>query len=1293
MPDDNPNEVPRRNAYTPVCAIGASAGGVAALQSFFRLLPSDLGLAYVVILHLAPDHPSAMAQILGGCTTMGVHQVKDGPTLKPNCVYIIPPEGELVISGDAITVREFSGPRGQRAPIDRFFQSIAHGRGDGIAVILTGAGSDGAVGVRAIKESGGIILVQEPAEAPFPGMPQAAIATGAADFIGTIPRLAERVADVAHSKEAVRSLDPDADANDVRRIIGLLCDRTGHDFSSYKRATVLRRIARRMQVTRVDSLSDYLELLRSAPAEAKELFADLLISVTTFFRDPDAFRSLVELAIPSMFDAADDAGLRVWVAGCATGEEAYSIAILLLEEAERRNVVVPIQIFASDLDEAALMHARDARYPRSIEADVSPERLKRFFTDEGSHYRVKKEVRDLMLFASHSVLKDPPFTRLNLVACRNLLIYLERAVQQQVCSVFHYALKPDGYLFLGSAEAVESMSSQFSTFSREARLYRSKRDVSLPLPVLPQAPRVERLAYAPSAPIAVPGEFTQRFAGMHAEALEQMSPPSALVDENYNILHLSPSAGRFLLHSAGPVSNNLPSIVLPQLRLDLKLALGRAFMHEPSLTYPAQVSLGGETRLVSLHVQAAPPASGDVTRALVLFLDTGAAPEASDLPEHEARPEESRRLHGELKAAQEALVLSQHAHDITVQDLRTANEELQSINEEYRSTAEELETSKEELQSINEELQTVNAELKIKLEGISTAHNDLQNITAATDIGTLFLDTDLRIRLFTPPITDLINITAHDAGRHVTDFTHRLLYDELEEDVRRVLRTLTPLDREVRSRDGKWYAIRLRPYRTAEDRINGAVLTIIDVSALHVAEARLRQSERELRALVDVSVHVVYRMSADWTEMHELHGGQVLSDTQAPNRSWLEIYIPAVEQPRVRAMIQKAIAEKSIFDLEHQVTRADGSVGWVHSRAVPLLDAEGQITQWLGTATDTTARQLAEAALSESERRYRVLVEGVPQLVWMATNHGHWTWSSSQWHAYSGQTERESRGLGWLEAIHPDDRADVMNAWNEAGRNGTFEVECRIGRVDSGTYRWFQARAALLVDAQSDVQEWLGTSTDVDDLRRMQEQQSMMVAELQHRTRNLIGVVRSIARQTADSAKDLDVFQDKFNDRLAALSRVQGLLSRSDYEPITIGTLIRTELNALGVPAAREKVTLEGPTIVLDSRDVQTFALAIHELSINARKYGAFASSDGRLSVQWRITPHPSGDRLRLEWLEEGIQTLEKARSPGSAGYGRELIERALPYTMGAETNYEIQENFVRCTIELPRERFKEAQA
>lgn len=1289
MPDEPRPAEATRTSFIPVCSIGASAGGVGALQVLFRQLPDDLGLAYVVIVHLAPDHPSALRDILGLCTRMPVLQVRDSPVLRPNCVFVIAPDSELVIEGDNVSARPFTEPRGRRAPIDMFFRSIAAARGDGVAIVLTGTGSDGALGVRAIKEAGGIVMVQDPDEAEFSSMPQSAIATGAADFVVPVARMAERLREVAHSKEAVRSLDMDGvAAHDLRRIVAFLRNCTGHDFSSYKRATVMRRVKRRMQVCRVDSLSAYAEHLQATPGETRELFSDLLISVTMFFRDPGAFRVLAKQVIgPILQDRQDsltDKGVRVWVAGCATGEEAYSLAILLLEEMERHKLHMPIQIFATDLDEGALATAREGRYPRTIEADVSEERLARFFVHEGTHYRVRKEVRETVVFALHSVLKEPPFMRLDLISCRNLLIYLERSLQQQLYSLFHYGLNQGRFLFLGSAETLESSVDLFAPLDREAHIYVARPRVAQMLPILTQFASPERVATQRLSPLLAP-EHAQVVARLHLGALEKAAPPSVLVNASQTILNLSPSAGRFLLHSAGPPSSLLAAVVRPELRLDLRLALVRALdQNLPTLTHPVVVSFEGERRRIAMHVSPMAIDDREGARALVCFLDGDAAgPDEPDAAGAGDRPEEVQRLHAELKAVHEALVASRSGHDATIQELRAANEELQSANEEYRSAAEELETSREELQSINEELHTVNAELKSKLERLSVAHDDLQNLTMVMEVGTLFLDTELRIKMFTPPITDIFNVTQLDIGRALTDFTHRLDHPPLADEARQVLRTLVPIEHEVRGVSGSSYVMRMRPYRTVENRIDGVVVTFVDISARLKMERALSRSEQQFRALIRASSQVLYRMNPDWTEMRELFGSGFLSHTDTPTPGWLEHYIPAEDRDGVRVVIDRAIEARSIFELEHRVVREDGSIGWTHSRAIPILDGDGGIADWFGSAEDVTLQHRAQDALRESEDRLRVLVEGVPQLVWRSDSRGHLTWSSPQWHRYTGLSELESRDSGWMTAVHPDDRGQFATAWYEGANAHFFEVECRIRNMDQPDYHWFRGRATPILDAQGRVAEWLGTFTDVNDLRTLQGRQEVLLAELQHRVRNIMAVIRSVAARTAENSADVTDYAARLKGRLEAFARTQVLLTREAGVGVDLGTMVRDELVTQTAEAGQ--VDIDGPEVRLSAKATEVLTLAVHELATNAVKYGALSTAAGKVQVRWALDHAGRENLLTFRWKESGVAI--SGTTPRRKGFGTELVERRVPYELSGSGQLDVLPDGVQAVISFPLRR------
>jgi two-component system CheB/CheR fusion protein len=843
----------------PTVGIGTSAGGVRALQMFFESIPDDVDAAFVVVLHLDPERQSELPNILAARTKMPVTQVSGLTPVEPRHVYVIPPNRQLRVTDHHLAITEFDEPRWQRAPIDLFFRSLASQGGDDFAIILTGAGSDGSVGIKAVKEAGGIILVQDPDEAEYGSMPRSAVATGLADFVLPVREIAARLPELMRNRPHPPSDDlTETDGEAMPRILSHLKVRSGHDFSSYKKSTVRRRIARRMQVQRAATMADYLGILRENPSEAQALFADLLISVTTFFRDTSAFDKLAVSVVPRLFDSKGVSDtIRVWVPGCATGEEAYSIAILLLEEAARHEIRCGLQVFASDLDDNALAVAREGRYPIAIEADMTEERSKRFFAREGDHFRVTRELRDVVLFAKHSLLRDPPFSRVDLISCRNVLIYLDREVQHEVCTTFHFALHRSGYLFLGSSENADNPVGMFRALDREARIYQ-RTSVPAEVRVTPRSgavafgfePLPTRTATAFRAPIE---------AGVHREALEHLAPPSIIVDASYRVMHLSEHAGRYLQPSGGTLTNDVTELAREELRFDIRAALNRVFAHdEASLSGPIGVRFNGTARRVYLQtrpLQSEPSAS----RAAIVFFFEGealgeSAPPSTNVVE-QASDAQMKQLLQELQFSQSQLRNSREEYEGANEELRAANEELQSVNEEYRSTAEELETSKEELQSINEELQTVNSELKTKLESVSRAHSDVQNLMAATDVGILFVDPKLRINRFTPRVSELFNIAPGDEGRSITDFTHRLDYDDLAGDVRKVLRDLDSSEREVRGKDGSWYLTRLKPYRTVEDKIDGVVVTFVDIGERRRTESALRDSESQMRILVGELQH------------------------------------------------------------------------------------------------------------------------------------------------------------------------------------------------------------------------------------------------------------------------------------------------------------------------------------------------------------------------------------------------------------------------------------------------------
>jgi len=845
--------------------IGASAGGIKALEQFFEHMPEDHGMAFVVVLHLSPEHESNLPALLQRKTTMPVLQVTKALKVEPQHVYVIPPAKNLVMSDGYIRLSEPEKQRGKRLSIDIFFRTLAEAYNhQSVGIVLSGTGTDGTLGLRRIKEEGGISIAQDPNEAEYDGMPRSAIDTGLVDFVLPIAEMPERLFAIRDTSEKIQ-IPPEGDkpprgveADALREVLALMRARTGHDFSTYKRSTVLRRIARRLQVSNLDEIAEYLKFMRNHPSEVQDLMRELLINVTNFFRDTDAFAALQTEVIPDLFASRSlEEQIRVWVTGCATGEEAYSIAILLAEHAARLDQKPAVQIFATDLDDESIMEAREGIYPETISVDVSADRLKRFFIKEGTHYRVKKEIREMVLFAPHNILRDPPFSKLDLVSCRNLLIYLNRQTQDQVLELFHFALRPSGYLFLGTSESADAVPELFVPIDKKNRIFR-RRAVSSVKPPVPSMPLAGRWDIQLPENVTPPRKgFT--YSELHRDLLEPYAPASVLINEEYDILHSSGQAEKYLRFVGGEPSRNLLKVVHPDLRLDIRAALFSA-MQDGSENQARRVVVKIDDQPEILNITIRPIESPTSEKGLLLVIITQdeLTPNVAESGKMQEGREQTdsiepvvRQMEEQLQRTKDQLRNTIEQYETQTEELKASNEELQAINEELRSATEELETSKEELQSLNEELQTVNHELKDKVDEISRINSDLQNLLAATDIGTIFLDRELKIKRYTPRAQEFFNIIPTDIGRPLGHLTHKLDYSGLAEDAERVLETLMRVEREVQSVGDQWYLARLFPYRTLEDKIDGVVLTFIDITERKKTEGRLRRSEESLRVLFD----------------------------------------------------------------------------------------------------------------------------------------------------------------------------------------------------------------------------------------------------------------------------------------------------------------------------------------------------------------------------------------------------------------------------------------------------------
>jgi two-component system, chemotaxis family, CheB/CheR fusion protein len=832
-----------------VVGIGASAGGLNALGKLFEAIPGDTGMAFVVVSHLAADADSHLADLLGTHTRLPVLRISDGLAMRRDHAYVSPPGFELELSDGQLRLVDPDPQRPAHAPIDRFFRALARERGrDAIAVLLSGAGADGTQGMKAIKEIGGLTMVQSPEEAEHDGMPRSAIATGLVDLVVAAAEIPSRLLDLAAEPNEV-AVDDDAElrrgpaADTLRDILTMVRVRTGHDFSGYKRGTLLRRLGRRMQVCQTATLSNYLDHVRDDPGELSALLRDFLISVTSFFRDPEMFAALERQVLPRLFRDRRDA-VRIWVAGCATGEEAYSVAMLAAEASAEAPGPVGVQIFATDIDEDALADARLGFYPETIGADLTRERLDRFFSRERRGYRVRKELREMLLFSPHNLLRDPPFSRLGLITCRNLLIYLNRDAQERVLGTFHFGLEPDGCLMLGSSESAEGAPSLFAPLDGKQRIYTRRPGsghVRLP-PVFPAARWPVHEPLVVSRDPATLGE-------LHHKLVEHYAAPSVLINEDLDIVHLSENAGRYLTLAGGEPSRNLLRLIRPSLRLDLRSAIFAA--RQPGRgeeTRRVKVDGEGGERIIDLKVRAIDDPDAARGMLLVLFDENGdgEGPVNGGLPVGDGSDIEPvvRQLEEELQRTRLQLRATVEQYETSLEELKASNEELHAINEELRSATEELETSKEELQSVNEELTTVNCELKDKIDELSRSNSDLQNLIRSTDLGVLFLDRELHIKLFTPRIRDLFNVIPTDVGRPLGDITHRLDGCDLAAAARTVLANLQTVEQEVGSSRGDRFMMHASPYRSVEQRIEGVVITFVDITEIKKVEAALRAADR-----------------------------------------------------------------------------------------------------------------------------------------------------------------------------------------------------------------------------------------------------------------------------------------------------------------------------------------------------------------------------------------------------------------------------------------------------------------
>lgn len=1137
-------------AACPVVGIGASAGGLEAYQNFLTAASPDAGLAYVLIQHLDPNHESMLAELLSRRTTMPVRQVIDGMEIEPNNVYLIPPNASLVIEKARLHLSDFSEPRGFRRPIDVFFRSLAADQGANAAcVVLSGTGADGSEGLRAVKEAGGLTLVQEPATAKYDGMPKSAVATGLVDKVMNVSDMPAAIRDYYdRGQPGVFSLPDITDF--LLNVCEHLRHRLGHDFSQYKRSTMLRRIQRRMQVVGAATGQDYLAQLRDKPDEAELLFRDLLINVTCFFRDAEAFDYLRREVIPALLkDKGAGDTIRIWTPGCSSGEEAYSIAILMAESLSRLRARPIVQILATDIDDPMLQKARKASYPPSAVKDVPLELLDRYFFAQEDDYVLTPAIRDMVRVSNHNLIKDPPFSRIDLIVCRNLLIYLNTSLQQRLIPVFHYALKPQGWLFLGPAENIAARTDLFDPADAALKIYRrrgaQRQSVTMPLFVQP-------LVHAEADTIPDrrrSGPVTERADLTVRRVMERYAPPHVVVNTHNEVVRSSGRTGRFLELADGTPSMVVTELARRGLRSAVRAVLDAArTTKKRSVKKDVRIDTEDETQLFVDVI--ADPLSEEETLLVFQEASVDRLNDADVETRVDAYTDEDRirQLEDELDETRSRL-------RVTVEELETSNEELKSSNEEMMSM-------NEELQSTNEELATVNEELKNKVDQLARANSDLQNFIESTQVPTIFLDRNMRIRSFTPATRYLFRFQDQDMGRPFSDVVSRTDHRQLEELGNTVLQSGEAIERELNIEDGQEsYVLRVLPYRDLNDAIDGVIFVFADVTNIRKAQADLARNEGLARQ-----------------RSHEI---ETLYET-AP------VGMAMVDRNRRFLKINRHFAELNGQAVEKHI-----------------------------------GRTLEEMLPSLSERMERPIVE--------VFDHASAVTNLEASVRLEGKSVRD-----FVIDVYPYQEDGIVRA---------------VGIVFK----------------------------DMTELRRLEKDLRQLMDELQHRVKNTLATVASIITQSIAGKSDPAELATSLKMRIGALAATHNLLTLRNWRDASLQEILKAELKPFD---HEERITINGPPVLLPPKPALTMTLTLHELATNAAKYGALAHEGARLEVNWIVSEDGAGRELTLEWRECDVRRNSAVTVKES--FGTRLIKNAVVHDLQGHCEHRLEADGLRCTIKFP---------
>ena len=1303
----------------PIVAVGSSAGGIEALKTLAECIPADSRASFVILQHLAPDYDSQLVSILSRVAKLPCLEAEEDMPVNPGHIYVLPPNRYLKIVDHGLFVEIPDKPRGSRMPIDYFMRSLAETAGSqAIGVVLSGTGSDGTLGLRAIKGEGGLTFAQSPETALYDGMPQSAIDSDNVDEIATISEICQSITKYAEHSPLIQD-DPFAKA-DLQSVLALIKARLKYDFTAYKTGTIGRRIRRRMNLLRFSELGDYLTHLRSDANELRQLADDMLINVTCFFRDTEVWSEVEKKVIAPLVENCGEEPIRIWVPACSSGEEAYTLAILFDEHCGRQERNCDWQIFASDLDTDAIAQGRDGYYPESVAGDLTSERLQKYFRKEGDRYRITKRLRERVVFAQQNLIADPPFSRLDLISCRNLMIYLDTAHQRQLAETFHFALNNNGYLILGTSETVSAQSREFKVVDSKAHLYQRKPGASITQFVSNSAGDGRPMAARPYQPQTRRRQSLDLGEQVRRSLLDRYAPAGVVIDGHGHIHHYVGPVRRFVDTPEGEPTNNLYNILPAPLRARVREAIRQHEQgKEPDL---AAVAVRFPDRDQSVRVECVVlDRVDDEPRYLVTFIEVSQARELA----HTGKTDDEeyvRHLESELEIVREDLQTTVEELETSNEELKASHEEAMASNEELQSANEELETSREELQSLNEELVTVNHQLEDKIFEVEKATDDLRNLLTSTRLPVLFLDPELNISSFTASMRGLIELRDSDIGRPISDMASKIDDPQLEEEARAVLETLQPVEREIAGADETIFLRRIQPYRTADEKIGGVVATFTDITEQASTARRLAARERQARIIADLSQTALATRNLDEffddvcgslrEAMNCDYSKILLFDREdedflvTAGAGWKSgcVGVARVENRRQSQAGYTLMVENSVLvtDLDKEkrfqgpslLTDHDvrsgistlvsvGGKSWgvigLHDRETNAFDEEDlAILEAVANIISMTIMQATREGYLSRERLIQSLAMGVADMgIWtLDVESGSVTWDQRLRRMIGIESVKDKPDADeFFSHIAEDDRARVEEAFSATISQGVpFDEEFRFIRPDGETV-WLLGKGERV--SQDNRLTVLGINADITERKAQEDQSDFMMRELDHRVKNLLAIILSIADITSRSSIDLESFKAGFQARLDAMARTHSLLASSRW----LGTDLRSlAIDEVADQAGEKQVTINGPPAPIMPGAAQSISMVLHELNTNAHKYGALSVPHGHVDIEWE-TSDTNGGELTLRWIESGGPEVQK---PKKKGFGSKVLGQIIQRQLGASVKEAWQPEGFQLTATIP---------